>query len=172
MPTLNIYQLLRGGAPLPSHWLSTPVSKQINKKYYNVILHSSHDLHLETRHVAMRKKLTSAATHITLNSCHSQTIAIQHFLPAALHVAQSAGIYVTHRAIFKFFAPQGQHVAPMRVKFGVFRSAPPRQISPPSVQRQGNKLKILLKFYQISEYKRPTGAYPLRDFHEICKVCT
>jgi len=34
------------------------------------------------------------------------------------------------------------------------------------------KLKILLKFYQISEYKRPAGTYPLRDFHEICRVCT
>jgi len=22
------------------------------------------------------------------------------------------------------------------------------------------------------EYKRPAGAYPLRDFHKICKVCT
>ena len=34
------------------------------------------------------------------------------------------------------------------------------------------KLTILLKFYQISEYKRPAGAYPLRDFHEICRICT
>ena len=22
------------------------------------------------------------------------------------------------------------------------------------------------------EYKRPVGAYPLRDFHKICRVCT
>ena len=22
------------------------------------------------------------------------------------------------------------------------------------------------------EYKRPTGAYPLRNFHKICKICT
>ena len=22
------------------------------------------------------------------------------------------------------------------------------------------------------EYKRPGGAYPLRDFHKICRVCT
>jgi len=34
------------------------------------------------------------------------------------------------------------------------------------------KLKILLKFYQISEYKRSAGVYPLRDFDEICRVCT
>jgi len=32
-----------------------------------------------------------------------------------------------------FFAPQGRHVAPMRVKVG--RSPPPCQMSPPSVQR-------------------------------------
>jgi len=43
------------------------------------------------------------------------------------------------------------------------------------VQRQGYttpKLNILLQFYQISEYTRPTGVYPLRDFHEICRICT
>ena len=25
-------------------------------------------------------------------------------------------------------------------------------------------------FDEISEYKRPAGAYPLRDFHEICSI--
>jgi len=34
------------------------------------------------------------------------------------------------------------------------------------------KLKFLLRFDQNVEYKRPAGAYPLRDFHKICKVCT
>ena len=34
------------------------------------------------------------------------------------------------------------------------------------------KLKFLLRFDQNVEYKRPTGAYPLRDFHKICRVCT
>ena len=34
------------------------------------------------------------------------------------------------------------------------------------------KLKILLRFHQNMEYKRPAGAYPLRDFHKICRVCT
>ena len=33
------------------------------------------------------------------------------------------------------------------------------------------KLKFLLRFDRNLEYKRPTGAYPLRDFHKICKVC-
>ena len=80
-----------------------------------------------------------------------------------------------------FFAPQERHVAPMGVKFGKEEgterrtSPPPCQISPPSVQRLGYrtpKLKFLLRFDQNVEYKRPAGAYPLRDFHIICRVCT
>jgi len=34
------------------------------------------------------------------------------------------------------------------------------------------KLKILLKFYQILDYKQPAGVFPLSNFHEICRVCT
>jgi len=34
------------------------------------------------------------------------------------------------------------------------------------------KLKFLLRFDQNVEYKRPAGAYPLCDFHKICRVCT
>ena len=34
------------------------------------------------------------------------------------------------------------------------------------------KLKILLRFDQNVAYKRPAGAYPMRDFHKICRVCT
>jgi len=44
----------------------------------------------------------------------------------------------------------------------------------PSVQRQGYrapKLKFLLRFDQNVEYKRPTEAYPLCDFHEFCRIC-
>ena len=33
------------------------------------------------------------------------------------------------------------------------------------------KLKFLLRLDQNLEYKRPAGAYPLRDFHNICRVC-
>jgi len=57
----------------------------------------------------------------------------------------------------------------------IWRGASPRQISPPSVQQQGcrtQKLKCLLIFDQNVEYKRPAGAYPLRDFRKICRVCT
>ena len=59
----------------------------------------------------------------------------------------------------RFFAPQGLHVAPMGVKLGVLGVGPP-------------KLKFLLRFDRNVEYKRPAGAYPLRDFHKICRVCT
>jgi len=34
------------------------------------------------------------------------------------------------------------------------------------------KLKFLLRFDQNVEYKRRAGAYRLRDFHKICRVCT
>ena len=34
------------------------------------------------------------------------------------------------------------------------------------------ELKFLLRFDQNVEYKRPAGAYPLRDFHKICRLCT
>jgi len=30
---------------------------------------------------------------------------------------------------------------------------------------------FLLRFDQNVEYKRPAAAYPLRDFHIICKIC-
>jgi len=34
------------------------------------------------------------------------------------------------------------------------------------------KLKFLLKCDQNVEYRRPTGAYPLRYFHKIYRICT
>ena len=34
------------------------------------------------------------------------------------------------------------------------------------------KLKFLLRFDRNVKYKRPAGAYPLRDFHKICRVWT
>jgi len=40
-----------------------------------------------------------------------------------------------------------------------------KRIGPP-------KLSILLRFDQNVKYKRPAGAYPLRDFHKVCRVCT
>jgi len=51
--------------------------------------------------------------------------------------------YLSYSPILRVFTPKGRHAAPMGVKFGI-----------------------------EVEYKRPTGAYPLSDFHKICRVCT
>jgi len=40
------------------------------------------------------------------------------FLPAGSAAGTSAGISFTHGPILGFFAPQGRHVAPIKVKFG------------------------------------------------------
>ena len=34
------------------------------------------------------------------------------------------------------------------------------------------KREFLLRFDQNVEYKRPVGAYPLHNFHKVCRVCT
>jgi len=78
------------------------------------------------------------------------------------------------------FRPQGRHVAPMGVKFGI-EEGPKVPSSMPNftpIDRCNDKgvgpqkLKFLLRFDQNVEYKRPAGAYPLRDFHKICRFCT
>jgi len=54
-------------------------------------------------------------------------------------------------------------------------SPPPCHISPHRCNDKGvgpQKLKFLLRFDQNVEHKRPAGAYPLHDFHKICRVCT
>jgi len=58
---------------------------------------------------------------------------------------------------------------------GDLRPPPPCQILSPSMQRQGcrtTKTEFFFRFDQNVEYKRPAGAYPLRDFHKIYNVCT
>ena len=99
-------------------------------------------------------------------------------LPAALRAAQICR-YFTQRPILRFFAPQGRHVAPMGVKFGTeeatFGPLLRAKFHPHRCNDEGvgpPKLKFLLRFDRNLEYKRPAGAYPLRDFHKICRVCT
>jgi len=69
---------------------------------------------------------------------------------------------------FEVFCPEGATRCTfgplLRTKFHPHRCND-KGIGPP-------KLKILLKFDQTAEYERSAGAYPLRDFHEICRVCT
>jgi len=75
-----------------------------------------------------------------------------------------------------FFAPQGRHVAPMGVKFGTDEGTALRakfHSHRCNVKGIGpTKLKFVLRFDQIVEYKRPAGAHPLRDLHVICRLCT
>ena len=44
---------------------------------------------------------------------------VSMLLPAGSAAGSSAGIVFTHGPIFGFFAPQGRHVAPIKVEFGV-----------------------------------------------------
>jgi len=70
---------------------------------------------------------------------------------------------------FDAFCPAGATRCTDGVKFGTeeYRAKfCPHQCNDKGIGPQ--KLKSLLKFYQISEYKRPSVAYRLRDFHEIC----
>ena len=87
----------------------------------------------------------------------------QAFLPAALRAEQTCRL----EADFEVFRPAGAtrctdggEIA----KFHLHRCND-KGVGPP-------KLKILLRFDRNVQYKRPAEAYPLRDFHKICRVCT
>ena len=65
----------------------------------------------------------------------------------------------------KFFAPQGRHVAPMRLKFGReegTEGSNDKGIGPP-------KLKFLPKFDQNVEYKRRAGRIPCVIFTKFAE---
>ena len=71
------------------------------------------------------------------------------------------------------------HVALLGVKFGMEEATEdpllrakfhPRRCNDKGVG--ASKLKFLLRFDRNVEYKRRAGAYPLRDFHKIGRVCT
>ena len=73
------------------------------------------------------------------------------WLPAGSASGSSAGIVFTHVPVLRFFAPQGRHAAPIKVKFGSEeQTAPHCQISPWSAQgwgftapKTGKKIRIL-----------------------------
>ena len=100
-------------------------------------------------------------------------------LPAALREAQICRYLVYSEADFEVFRPAGAtrctDGGEIWHEGGGRRSPPPRHISPHRCNDKGvgpPKLKFLLRLDQNVEYKRPAGAYPLRDFHKICRVCT
>ena len=66
--------------------------------------------------------------------------------------------------LVKFGKEEGTGGPLLRAKFHPHRCND-KGVGPP-------KLKFLLRFYRNVEYKRPAGAYPLRDFYKIYSICT
>ena len=63
----------------------------------------------------------------------------------------------------------------MGVKFGVEEGTGGVKFNPNWCKDKAvgpPKLKFLIRFDRNVEYKRPVGAYPLRDFHKISRVYT
>jgi len=100
-------------------------------------------------------------------------------LPAALRAAQTCRYLIYSEADFEVIRPAGAtrctdggaiwhgggtECPLLRAKFHPHRCND-KGVGPP-------KLNFLLRFDRNVEYKRPAGAYPLRDFHKICRVCT
>ena len=102
------------------------------------------------------------------------------FQPTALRAAQSAGYLIYSEADFEVFRPAGATRCTDGAGTEEAGRRGPKVPSSvlnftPNVQRywyRTPKLKILLIFDQNVEYKRPAGAYPLRDFHKICRIST
>ena len=93
---------------------------------------------------------------------------------------QACRYLIYSEANFEVFRP----VAPMGVKFGMeegtytsvstYGPLLHAKFHPHRCNDKGvgpPKLKFLLRFDRNVEYKRPAGAYPLRNFHKICRVC-
>jgi len=101
-------------------------------------------------------------------------------LPAAIVRTASRRYLIYSEADFEVFRPTGAtrwtdggeiwHGGGDRPK--VPSSMPNFTPIDATIRLQDPKMKFLLRFDQNVEYKRPTGAYPLRDFHQICRVCT
>ena len=97
-------------------------------------------------------------------------------LPAALRAAQACRYLIYLEANFEVFRPTGA----TRCTDGgeIWRGRGDLLLAlfhPHRCNDEGvgpPKLKFLLRFDQNVEYKRPAGAYPLHNFHKICRVCT
>ena len=96
-----------------------------------------------------------------------------------MRAAQSAGYLIYSEADFEDFRPAGATRCTDGVKFGTEEGTEDpvlrAKFNPHRCNDKGIgplKLKFLLIFGQNVEYKRPAGAYPLCDFHKICRICT
>ena len=106
-------------------------------------------------------------------------------LPAALRAVQICRYLVYSEADFEFFCPAGATRCNDGGEIwhggGDLRSPPP-YFDPLHVKFHSHrwndkgigtpKLNFLLRFDENVEYKRPSGACPLRDFHKTCRVST
>ena len=100
-------------------------------------------------------------------------------LPAALRAAQIYRYLVYSEADFEVFRPAGGTPCTDGGEIwrggGTFGPLLHAKFHPHRCNDKGvgpPKLKFLLRFDRNLEYKCPAGAYPLRDFHKICRVCT
>ena len=100
-------------------------------------------------------------------------------LLAALRAPQACRYLIYSEADFEVFRPAGATRCTDGVKFGTEEGTEVpllrAKFHPHRCNNKGvgpPKLKFLLRFDRNVEYKRPEGAYPLRDFHKICRVCT
>ena len=73
-------------------------------------------------------------------------------------------------ADFEVFRPTEATHCTDGVKFGKQAGTFGFLLATPGLDIGAPKLKYLLRLDQNVEYKRPTEAYSLRDFHNICRV--
>jgi len=100
------------------------------------------------------------------------------FVTGSIARSASCRYVIYSEADFEVFRPAGMTCCTLGVKFGMeelgtkgpllHAKSHPHRCNDKGVGPQ--KLKFLLRFDQNVEYK--AGAYPLRDFHKICRVCT
>ena len=96
----------------------------------------------------------------------------EHIFTGSIARSANLSVFSLLRGQFWGFSPRrgdtlhrwGWNVAWRNAKFHPNRCND-KGVGPP-------KLKFLLRFDQNVEYKRPAGAYPLRDFPTICRVWT
>ena len=75
-------------------------------------------LWLRVVNVRVAKYLLLTLWDLCMGSSLPSSFITSFFLPAGSAAGSSAGISFTHGPILGFFAPQGRHVAPIKVKFG------------------------------------------------------
>ena len=86
--------------------------------------------------------------------------------------------YLSHSEADFGFSPRRGDVEPTGVKFGTEEGKGPllrAKFHHHWCNDEGigpQNWNFLLRFDQNVEYKRPAGAYALRDFHKICRVCS